>query len=337
MRAIPCLAVALGLLAANAGAGPPETPVPPPGAPPAADAMPEVKVEAPEPRYVAPTRRDRIGRIWAPVLINGKGPFRLVLDTGASHSALIASTAATLGLTPQDGQTHLYGVTGTAIVPAVHVESMEVGEILMAPSDLPVVADVFGGAEGVLGREALPDKRIVADFQHDRLSITLSHRQVAPPGYMTIHLQLTDVGLLAINTSIGGVTAKAIVDTGAQSTIGNLALRDALMRHRPLDAQTTEIIGVTLDVQTGDNLPSPPLQLGPMRLAGLHVTFGDMQLFEHWKLTREPVLLIGMDVLGLMDVLIIDYRLRQMQVYLRAATPVGIISEPPGSGRIKAP
>ena len=33
----------------------------------------EVVVSAPEPRYVAPTTRDRIGRIWAPVLINGKG------------------------------------------------------------------------------------------------------------------------------------------------------------------------------------------------------------------------------------------------------------------------
>ena len=39
-------------------------------------------ISAPEPRYVSPTRRDRIGRIWAPVFINDQGPFRLVLDTG---------------------------------------------------------------------------------------------------------------------------------------------------------------------------------------------------------------------------------------------------------------
>jgi hypothetical protein len=36
----------------------------------AVDQLAEVMVEAPEPRYVAPTRRDQIGRIWAPVLIN---------------------------------------------------------------------------------------------------------------------------------------------------------------------------------------------------------------------------------------------------------------------------
>jgi hypothetical protein len=47
--------------------------------------MEDVAVTAEEPRFVAPTRRDRIGRILAPVLVNGQGPFRLVLDTGASH------------------------------------------------------------------------------------------------------------------------------------------------------------------------------------------------------------------------------------------------------------
>src|ERR1044072_8016836 len=36
----------------------------------------EVLVEAPLPRYVAPTLRDSIGRIWAPVFINGNGPLR---------------------------------------------------------------------------------------------------------------------------------------------------------------------------------------------------------------------------------------------------------------------
>jgi hypothetical protein len=35
-----------------------------------------------------------------------------------------------------------------------------------------------------------------------------------------------------------------------------------------------------------------------------------LHIFDHWKLTKEPAVLIGMDVLGLLDTLIIDYRLR---------------------------
>ncbi len=91
--AIGC-ATALAALLLGAGGladafNSPELKTPDPSAvPDAADALSEILVEAREPRYVAPTRRDQIGRIWAPVFINGRGPFRLVLDTGASHSAM---------------------------------------------------------------------------------------------------------------------------------------------------------------------------------------------------------------------------------------------------------
>jgi predicted aspartyl protease len=279
-------------------------------------------VEANEPRFVAPTNRDRIGRIWAPVLINGKGPFRLVLDTGASNSALIARTAAKLGIAPESTvPTRLYGVTGTAVVPSIHVDSMEVGDVLISSAKLPIVADVFGGAEGVLGREGLSDKRILADFAHDKLVISRSHREHAPFGYTVIQLKLTNMGLLALDTRIGDVPAKAIIDTGAQTTIGNLALRNALMRRPPKDARVAEIVGVTLDVQKGDDLPAPPISFGRLRIDHVQVTFGDMSLFEHWQLTHEPTVLIGMDVLGLLDVLIIDYRLHELQVRMHNAFP----------------
>src|SRR5215831_9586546 len=85
-----------------------------------------VTVEGNEPRYVAPTLRDRIGRIWAPVLINGRGPFRLVLDTGANSSAVIPSVAQTLGISFRDTSNvvQLHGVTGSAIVPIIMVDTL---------------------------------------------------------------------------------------------------------------------------------------------------------------------------------------------------------------------
>jgi predicted aspartyl protease len=283
-----------------------------------AAALPEVRITGHEPRFVAPTNRDRIGRIWAPVKINGRGPFRLVLDTGASRSALVARTARLLGTPLESAPARLYGVTGTAVVPTVHVDAMEVGDFLINTDSVPVVADVFGGADGVLGRDGLRNKRMMADFQHDRLVISLSHKEHAPPGYKVVHLKLTGMGLLAADTQIGGVPAIAIIDTGAQVTIGNLALRDALLR-RPPTVQSTDVVGVTLDVQEGQALPAPPIYLDEIRVRGTHVTFGDMSLFEHWHLTQKPTLLIGMDVLGLLDVLIIDYELREMQVRLHDA------------------
>ena len=51
-------------------------------------------------------------------------------------------------------------------------------------------------------------------------------------------------------------------------------------------------------------------------MQGSHITFGDMSIFEHWGMTREPAILIGMDTLGLLDTLIIDYRRRELQLRL---------------------
>jgi hypothetical protein len=290
-----------------------------PGTPtPETDTTAEVLVEAAEPKYVAPTLRDRIGRIWAPVLINGKGPFRLVLDTGASHSAIISRVAASLGIPAlQADSVMVRGVTGSAVVPAVRVERLEVGDLLIEPSTLPIVADVFGGAEGVLGREGMPDKRIFADFGRDRLVISHSHREHAAAGFSIIPLRLTRGGLLFANVRVGTIWTQAIIDTGAQQTVGNLALRDALTKYPPKDSVAEDIIGVTLDLQRGDTVTAPPIGIGTLNLRRVRVTFADMFLFEHLKLTRQPTMMLGMDVLGSFDILIIDYRMKEMQVRLR--------------------
>src|SRR5262245_53344440 len=69
-----------------------------------------------EPLFASPTRVDRIGRIVAPVFINGKGPFRLVVDTGASHTTFSPALAQTLGLRPtHDSSVELNGVTGVEL------------------------------------------------------------------------------------------------------------------------------------------------------------------------------------------------------------------------------
>jgi hypothetical protein len=179
---------------------------------------------------------------------------------------------------------------------------------------LPVIADVFGGAEGVLGSEGLQDKRIHIDFARDRIVISRSHRERAPRGFRAIPLKLTRIGLLVADVRIGSIRAKAVIDTGAQRTVGNLALRKALMRRPSRDPEMEDIIGVTLDLQRGESIPTPLIAFDDLVIRGARMTFGDMFLFQQWKLTRQPTVLIGMDVLGLLDTLIIDYRMRELQI-----------------------
>ncbi len=279
----------------------------------------EIVIQATEPRYVAPTRRDQIGRIWAPVLINGKGPFRLVLDTGASRSGVIARVVAALGMKPDE--THpvrLHAATGNATVSTIHVDSIEVGDLLVKDSRLPILADALGGAEGILGNEGLDDRRVYIDFRHDLIVISRSQGHPAAPGFMTVPFQLEHGRLLVTDVQLGFVHAKAIIDTGSQVTVANMALRDSLMRRNSREHFSIEQIeGVTNDIQDAEGRRAPPIRFGPIEIHTKRMTFADTRIFEYWKMTKEPSVLIGMDALGLLDTLIIDYRRHELMLRMR--------------------
>jgi hypothetical protein len=126
-------------------------------------------------------------------------------------------------------------------------------------------------------------------------------------------------GLLVVDAFMGGVPVKAIIDTGGQVTLGNQALRLALAERRGdgvQEGKLDQVFGSTLDMQVGTRLATPALALGSLRVKSPAMTFADFEIFKHWKMTGEPAMLIGMDVLGLLDTLVIDYRRKELQVKL---------------------
>jgi predicted aspartyl protease len=286
----------------------------PPGA---SGPLSEIVIESPEPRFVAPTRRDKIGRIWAPVMINGRGPFRLVLDTGASRSAVNAHVAQILGIEPDVTQSVLLrGVTGSVAVPTIRVKSFSVGEVIVEPAILPIVTDALGGADGVLGTEGFTDKRLYIDFKHDLITITHSRGYRAQGDLISVPLAHSSAGLLIVRALVAGVRVQAIIDTGGQATIGNEAMREALVR-RHAKGTPNQVFDVTNASQGAESYPSPAIELGSIQIRGANIAYGDMQIFEHWHLNQVPAVLIGMDALGLLDVFIIDYRRHELQLRTR--------------------
>lgn len=288
------------------------------------EGLEEIIVTAPEPRFVAPTRRDRIGRIWAPVRIDGKGPYRMVLDSGANRTGIIQSVATQLALPATGRVVLLRGVTGTARVPVVRARTLEVGDLLLGPADLPIITDALGGADGILGTDRLLDRRIFIDFRHDLITIARSHSERAPPDFLTIPFRLIRDNLLAVDATMANIPVVAIIDTGGQVTVANRALQRSLSRwRRKLVTRPDTIVGVTLDTQETDVAATPPIQIDSTKrgesllIRSQSMSFGDMRIFEHWALTTKPALMIGMDALGTLDTLIIDYKRQELQVKMR--------------------
>jgi hypothetical protein len=273
--------------------------------------------------FASSTTLDRIGRIMAPVMVNGQGPFRFVIDTGASHSTLAPKLAARLQLQPQPGDTAvLNGVTGAAEVPFVRVASIEAGALALQNQMMPIIwSSIMSNADGILGVASLTEERIEVDFRHNHIAIGRNRYPDIEGTPLRIRARRVAGGMLLIDGKVGTRRTLIVFDTGAERSLGNRALHSSLERQRwrPDDPNTTTVHGATEQTAEGERFLTPPIVLGELTVTDTEVTFGDFHVFDVWKINDRPAMILGMDVIGVLDALVIDYRRREITVFSKQA------------------
>jgi predicted aspartyl protease len=281
------------------------------------------------PAFAVPTSRDRIGRIIAPVMVNGLGPFHFMFDTGATRTILASSMLVKLGLLP-DMQTRItvQGVTASALVATVELNTVDAGDLHFRNLTVPVLTGpVLSGIDGILGMDGLAGMKLSADFVHDRITIAKSRGSRAPFVFSVIPIELLSENLLVAEGHVGRVRVKAIIDTGGPQTLGNDALLDALTgRDGAKDRLLpVPVVDATDTARRGLRYRVPDVRLGAASIDNLVITFGDFSVFKAWGLDKEPAILIGMDVLGTLANFTVDYRRREVQLLVR---PPELLSMP---------
>jgi hypothetical protein len=206
------------------------------------------------------------------------------------------------------------GITGSARVPSVPIEHLQAGDLILRDLHLPVIwAPVMADADGILGAAGLKNERILAQFTRNRVTITRSP-SLAPRGYQRVHVDLMENGLMTLVVRVGGVRARAVIDTGAERSLGNQALLDALhhWQNTRKAPQFTDVYGTTSDIARGRLGLAPMILFGPLKMNDVDLIYGDFHIFEVWKMRDEPALILGMDVLGSVTSLGIDFRNREL-------------------------
>jgi predicted aspartyl protease len=270
----------------------------------------EPPAPVPPPLFESASRNDRIGRILVPIIVNGKGPFQFVLDTGANRTVLTPRLVATLGLeiSPSRKVT-LSGVTGSASVPTVSVATVKAGEVVLSDQHLPVVEPLSPDVHGILGVDALANTRIRMDFLTGKLQIRKAHRERLPDDLFRIPAQCRLKRLVMVKATVGRIPVSAVLDTGSQYTLGNTALRAKLgLPKREAASKMTEVIGETLARQPGERRVVPVIRMGELQSVSPTVIFGDFHVFRLWNLEAEPAIVVGMDMIGSLETLVIDYQ-----------------------------
>ncbi|MGH8318265.1 MAG: aspartyl protease family protein [Steroidobacteraceae bacterium] len=275
--------------------------------------------------FACPTTLDHLGRVVAAVMVDGKGPFRFVVDTGANHSTISPQLAALLGLKPSLAHSILVtGITGSATMASVPVEMLKAGDLEIGETRFPVIwSPMMAGTAGILGAAGLRQDRLIVDFVHNQVLITRSHNESLPWGFTRIWATRLNGGLLIVPGHVGNVPVQAVIDTGSQHTLGNLALYRELFEHEQgkgtyLDA---DVYGATQQVGTGKLQMVPVIDLDAIRISGVALVFGDFHIFKTWDLTSEPTIILGMDVLGTVKALAIDFRYGEIGIQSRYGPP----------------
>jgi len=279
-----------------------------------------------EPQFAIATRLDRSGRIVVPVYIDDHGPYRFLLDTGATHSAVSDRLVTELQLTTDTGpELIVHGVTGLVSTQACSFKSLRFGSITYPNPRLPVLGGyVLEGLDGILGMDHLANKRITADFVHDRVTVGESVGGRGGAKYYVVQARSVSGLLLQIDGRAADQVVTAVIDTGASHTLGNLALYTALARHtRNLEAPpTADVVDATQTTEVGNVRIVSPIEMGQIKVTNTAVTFGDFQVFRFWGLQGQPALLLGMDVLGTLQELTIDYRRHEVLFRTQPGTEV---------------
>lgn len=266
--------------------------------------------------YVAATRRDRVGRVMAPVFINDVGPFAFLVDTGASSSVIGPRVAARLKLVPARERTKLLrGITGSERVPTVAVASLTAGQIALTGRDLPMVEPrVFADADGIFGVDAFAQGCLFVNFSEKRVSILDNRCPRVSEQWEVIRAEMRFGGLAVVPARIGKVRVHAIIDTGAERSLGNRALLVATGLEKKLtdpDSRTM-VSAATSQVVPGNILKTPPFRMGAVAITNMRIVFGDFEVFEMWDVTEEPAIVLGMDVLGTTSAMMIDFTRKEL-------------------------
>jgi hypothetical protein len=256
-------------------------------------------------------------RLTTEVRVNGRGPYHFIVDSGADTSAVGIRIAKDLQL-PLGRPVILNAMTSRNIVDRVKVAELTMGPSTVRDLELPALREQDLGGHGMLGIDALVQQRLLMDFEERLIKVEDARKPVkALPGEIVVTARRQRGQLILTRVNAAGVPLEAVVDTGTEITIGNLPLRDKLLRrHRDkfVTIPVTDVSGVTKNVQLAR---IGELQLGSVTLRDVPIAFADLPPFRVFGLSKEPALLLGTDLLETFRRVSLDFRSRKVRFQLR--------------------
>ena len=287
----------------------------------------ELILDADDALAVIPRQYSGTGHIVVETRLNGRGPFRFAIDTGASISVVYEHARAEVGIEPvQDIQVHVLGMTGSGVFRLGQVAEIRVGneawtdaKVALLPSTTPTASRI----DGILGIDFL-SRYAVLYSQQERVLRLYPKESVADDSYQgwnRIPLRELRVGegnvvVLVFDMYIDAERIPTVFDLGATVNVMNRRAARALdiMVRKP--RSKPEVFGVSGSMEVLAELRVWKLRIDNSTWWSKVFLVGEFPLFEALGIDRQPAAITGTDLFGRRD-FIIDFARERLLVKSR--------------------
>jgi predicted aspartyl protease len=259
---------------------------------------------------VIKTRVDQENRMTVPVRIGENGPFHFVIDTGSQTTVLSTGLAAQLAIAPSR-TARIVGIGGTGTVNTAVIEKLVLGRRTFPGLEVALLEQRYIGSDGIVGIDSLQRQRVLLDFGRNRLTVGDARSLGGNSGFEIVVTARRKRGqLIMTDATIDGVRTDIIIDTGADTSVGNRALQRALIRRQ--SAEQVTLVDVTGQSIIADLGYPKKLTLDGLDITNLQVAYTDAPAFRALDLERRPALMLGMRELRLFKRIAVDFNTRKV-------------------------
>lgn len=261
--------------------------------------------------------RDLGERMTMPVEIGGS-TYDFVIDTGSQRTIVATELARRLAL-PEGPAVEIVSMAGRVTVSSVALAGLRFGDHLVENVDALSIRHQDLGGAGLIGLDSLRDKRLTLDFKARRMDVGKSRRAKRDNDPNTIVVEgRTKLGqLILVDSRIDGRRVNVILDTGAEVSVGNMALfRSLKLKRLVIPPQPTSIISVTGVQVPAQYTVVKQLRIGSVTLNNVPMVFLDAAPFAELGLAEKPAMLLGMRMLRMFERVAIDFGNRHVDFHL---------------------
>ena len=287
----------------------------------------ELVLDSDDALAVIPRQVSDTGHIVVETRLNGRGPFRFVIDTGASISAIYEHARSKVGIEPlPDIKAQVFGISGSSLFPVAEVAEIRVGNepwqdarVAVLPDASPIAAQV----DGILGVDFLSRYAVLHSLQ-EKLLLLYPREFVADSlyvGWDSIVLRELRVGdgnvvVFVLDMYIDNEHMPAVFDLGATANLMNRRGARALDVSMRSPRATPEVQGVSGGTEVLAELRVWRLRINNSFWRNRVFLVGDFPVFRKLGLHRQPAAIAGADLFGERD-FIVDFTRQRLLVKSR--------------------